>query len=453
MGRKEINYIFNSRIHISNLLSDFSVGKDVSLCGRLVKKRRSSKITFLDIADSSGIIQTLLSKEYPAQSEVKEFLPGNFYAVYGKTMETESGERSILIEKIFQISHANKTYPNKIEDSDLKLKQRYLQILADDELRNSLRIRCSIITLMREYLNERDFLEVDTPILQANAVVGTATPFITHSKYLKKDLFLRGSCEIKLKQLVVAGYEKIYEIGQVFRNESESLIEFPLLEIQEMYKDYIDASYFMESMLKFVYDKLLKNGYNIALDKDYFGSTPWTRVTIEDVINKYHDRTINLASDREVSVELARLNLEQNEDTRLNRAKLIDVIIKDSILNRLSGPVFILDYPKIVSPLAKAKEETEVAERGYLFIDGVRLAEVVTEENNPKKQQEAFDLQDEILNHKNHSHQDLIKSLEYGFPISSGIGLNINRLIALLTGYNNLEMTTFFPLSISKLNK
>lgn len=240
---------------------------------------------------------------------------------------------------------------------------------------------------------------------------------------------------------------------QVFRNESESLIEFPLLEVQEMYKDYIDATYFIENMLKDIYFELKENGHYLVLDESLFSSNEWLRITVNDVLNKYYDKTCDLSNDESVAEELVKLGYEPKENVEMNRAKLIDFIIKNSILNELKQPVFILDYPKIVSPLAKTKIGTKSAERGYLFICGVRLAEVVTEENNPKEQKAAFELQDEMLGGKNHFHKDLVESLEYGFPTSFGIGLNINRLVSLFVGQNNLEMTTFFPLSMSKINK
>lgn len=452
MGRKEIKKIFTERESISRLLEDFSVGKEVSLCGRLINKRQSSKIMFFDFRDNSGNIQVVLDKQISIYSEVSDFLPGNYYAVAGKMFVTKTGEKSILIREVFQISFASQKYPNIIEQPNVKLRQRYLQILSDNDLKNCLVTRSAIISAMRRYLIGKYFLEVDTPLLQSNPVVGTALPFMTHSNYLNRDLFLRGSCEIKLKQLVVAGYEKIFEIGQVFRNESESLIEFPLLEVQEMYKDYIDATFFVENMLKSIYTELVEKHHYVQVDATFFSNNPWLRLSVDDVLREYYSK-IDVSDDSSITEELIKLGFEPKENAELNRAKLIDCIIKNTILRKLKQPVFILDYPKIVSPLAKRKSGTKAAERGYLFINGVRLAEVVTEENDPNEQKAAFELQDQILGNENHFHKDLVESLEYGFPISSGIGLNINRLVSLFVGKNNLEMTTFFPLSMSKLNK
>ena len=235
----------------------------------------------------------------------------------------------------------------------------------------------------------------------------------------------------------------------------KSLIEFPLLEVEAAYHSYMDMADIIESMLKRVFKLLSIFCLEIDNDKIDLIEKPWRRISVHDAIKIHYKKDPDTFSDADIDQELELLGFDGHvNDNNFKKAKLINVLVKKYIISKLIEPTFLMDYPKLLSPLAVAnKDNPALAERGYLYIGAQRLCEVVSEENDPEKQEQAFAFQDSIHKEENHVHEDLIDALRYGCPPTGGIGLNINRLVALLVGSDRLELTTFFPLSTSSINK
>lgn len=451
--------MIKKRTTIAKIIEEFDSNtyKGYFICGRLITKRQSSNFIFLDIKDSSATIQVVIVKSEILEDTLKNIIlnPGDFYAIEGSLLVTKAGEKSLKVQDIKKLSFASKSLLRTINDSELIIQNRYLDMIANPDLVKALEFRSRLIFSLRSYLFGNGYIEADTPILQEKPTVGTATPFVTRSKCLNRDLYLRGTCEIKLKQLIVGGYEKVFEIGQVFRNESESLIEFLLLEIEVAYYTYTDMADLVEQMLKKVLDSLKINSISHEDGEVDIAVDPWTRISVMDAIKIYYKSELDLFSDDDVKQEIVMFGKEYKENLPdYNRSQLINIIIKKHIAHKLVKPTFLMDYPKYLSPLASTSENnTFFADRGYLYIGGQRLCEVVSEENNPVKQTAAFQLQDSLYGVENHVHDDLINALNYGCPPTGGVGLNINRLVSLLTGSDRLRDNTFFPFSIGSINK
>lgn len=446
------------RTLIVEVLEKFDVGTDKKyfICGRLITKRQSSNFIFLDVRDASAKIQAIIIKsELPDVSENTNFNPGDFYAIVGYLTVTKSGEKSIMVRSIERISFASKSLLKTVHNPELIIQKRYLDLIANPKLVKDLEFRSRLVFSIRSYLFQNGYIEADTPILHENPSVGTATPFMTRSKYLDRDFYLRGTCEIKLKQLIVGGYEKVFEIGPVFRNESESLIEFPLLEIEAAYHTYMDMADLVEKMFKKILSSLKITSILHEKTEIDLVANAWARMSVLDAIKTHYKSNLDIFNDNDVEKELIVFDKEFKHDSPdYKRSQLVNLIIKKHVVHKLIQPTFLINYPKYLSPLASvSKSNPFFAERGYLYIGGQRLCEVVSEENDSKKQLEAFQFQDALYGNENHIHHDLVDALDYGCPPTGGVGLNINRLVSLFTGSYKLRDNTFFPLSIGSINK
>jgi len=440
--------VFQDRAHISDLLNDFEnrSEKVFVIVGRIVAKRNMTKAIFADIQDISGRIQVFISKENI--DEKFTFKIGDFLHIKGSLRKTKTGEVTIFSDDSPKnISESENHLPDKTSDENVIINKRYLSILTDKELFNALQRRSKIITSLRNSLLQKGFMEVTTPILSKSTSVGSARPFITKSEYLNKDFYLRGTCEMFLKQLIVAGYEKVFEIGSVFRNESPSLIEFPLLEIEQAFSNVDDMTTLVENILK---PLLLE--FNI----DRFNA-PWKKISLRDLLKQHLEVDIFNLSKPELAEFAYKKdhNFNNEYDLNLNCALISNSILKNSIIKTLIEPTFVIGYPKSISPLAKSYDGDSIfSERGYLFIEGLRMCEVVSEQHNPSLQKKAFEEQNsvDIWGKQEHSNPDLLQALSYGCPPTGGVGLNINRLVALILNSRDLDRITFFPLTTTKFH-
>ena len=429
----------------------------VSLAGRVMARRSMGKMTFLDIRDSSGKIQ--LSFRYDSLGQEKyEFLGeldiGDIVGAKGELFRTKTGEATLQVSDFAMLCKALRPLPEKwhgLADVEKRYRQRYLDLIANEESKNVFTLRSKIITAIRSFLDKQGFIEVETPVLQAQAGGALARPFATHHHALDEDLYLRIALELHLKRLVIGGFDKVYEMGHVFRNEGISVKhnpEFTLLECYKAYSDYNDMMNLVEEMISHVAQEVLGattitcNGKTINL------APPWQRLYLRETIESYcgidfedYPDVISLRS------RMAELGMEV--DPSKGRGRLIDELISTFVEPNLAQPTFLLDYPVEMSPLAKRKPGNDrLIEKFEAFIDGVEIANAFTELNDPVDQRERFrqQLKEGVMDEEVEvADEDFLQALEYGMPPTGGLGVGIDRLVMLLTGQQSIREVIFFP--------
>ncbi|MGA1862834.1 lysine--tRNA ligase [Deferribacter thermophilus] len=430
----------------------------VTVAGRVMAIREFGKAAFLSIKDRSGSIQIYISKKELSEDEYKIFKKtdiGDFIGVSGYLFKTKTGELTVLAESYKILTKALRDLPEKwhgLKDVEKRYRQRYVDLIVNDDVRELFILRSKIIQRMRQFFIENDFIEVETPMMQPIAGGATARPFITHHNALDMTLYLRIAPELYLKRLVIGGLERVFEINRNFRNEGISTKhnpEFTMVEWYMAYADYYDQMAFTENML-----------YTIA--KDVLGKTiikfgeheidltpPWDKLTLEDSIEKYTDIKKDDLKDFESAKKVAE-NLGIKLEKNWGRGKIVLEIFEKTVEHKLIQPTFIIDYPKEVSPLAKSKfDNPDVTERFELFIAGMEVANGFNELNDPIDQKERFEKQveakeagDEEAHMMDH---DYIRALEYGLPPTAGQGLGVDRLVMLFTNKNSIREVILFP--------
>jgi len=430
----------------------------VTVAGRVMAIREFGKAAFLSIKDRSGSIQIYISKKELSEDEYKIFKKtdiGDFIGVSGYLFKTKTGELTVLAESYKILTKALRDLPEKwhgLKDVEKRYRQRYVDLIVNDDVRELFILRSKIIQRMRQFFIENDFIEVETPMMQPIAGGATAKPFITHHNALDMTLYLRIAPELYLKRLVIGGLERVFEINRNFRNEGISTKhnpEFTMVEWYMAYADYYDQMSFTENML-----------YTIA--KDVLGKTiikfgeheidltpPWDKLTLEDSIEKYTDIKKGDLKDFESAKKVAE-NLGIKLEKNWGRGKIVLEIFEKTVEHKLIQPTFIIDYPKEVSPLAKSKfDNPDVTERFELFIAGMEVANGFNELNDPIDQKERFEKQveakeagDEEAHMMDH---DYIRALEYGLPPTAGQGLGVDRLVMLFTNKNSIREVILFP--------
>jgi len=429
----------------------------VSLAGRIMAKRVMGKMSFADIRDSSGKIQLsfrydILGKENYTLLEDLDI--GDFIGAEGRLFQTRTGEITLEVSRFTLLCKSLRPLPEKwhgLSDTEKRYRQRYLDLIANEESRRTFILRSRIITAIRSFLNNLGFLEVETPVLQPHAGGALARPFVTHHYALDQDLYLRIALELHLKRLVIGGFEKVYEIGRVFRNEGISVKhnpEFTLLECYQAYGDYYDMMKLTEEMVYHVAKQVLGtaqvvyNGETINLDP------PWQRIYLRDAIKQYCGIDIEDCPDvASLRSRMSELGVET--ESSKTKGKLIDTLISTFVEPKLVQPTFLLDYPVEMSPLAKRKRGNErLTERFEGFIAGMEIANAFTELNDPLEQRERFRQQlkersgDEEVEIAD---EDFLQALEYGMPPTGGLGIGIDRLVMVLTGQPSVREVILFP--------
>ena len=431
--------------------------QDISLAGRVMSKRSIGKMSFLDIRDRSGKLQ--LSFRYDVLGgERYEFLQdidiGDIIGANGKLFLTKSGELTLEVSDFAMLSKSLRPLPEKwhgLADVEKRYRQRYLDLISNEENRNIFVLRSKIITAIRNFLDKQGFMEVETPVLQPHAGGAMARPFVTHHHTLDEDLYLRIALELHLKRLVVGGFDKVYEIGRVFRNEGISVEhspEFTMLECYEAYSDYNDMMRLVEGMFRHLANevldktKLVCNGQTIDL------GLPWRRLYLREAVKNYCSIDFEDYPDA-ASLKKRMAELGMDVDPTKGKGKLIEELISVFVQPKLVQPTFLLDYPVEMSPLAKRKRgDDQLVERFEGFVEGMEVANAFTELNDPLEQRERFrqQLKERVADEEVEiADEDFLQALEYGMPPTGGLGIGIDRLVMLLTGQQSIREVILFP--------
>ena len=431
---------------------------EINVAGRIMANRLMGKISFMDIRDSSGKIQLFLSKnelDENSNNLLKELDIGDFIGAKGVLFRTRSKEPTVRVKTLTLLSKSLQPLPEKwhgLSDIEIRYRQRYLDLISNEEVLKTFHTRSQIISSMRRFLDDNGFIEVETPVLQSAAGGALAAPFVTHHNALDCDLFLRIALELHLKRLIVGGLDKVYEIGHIFRNEgidTEHNPEFTLMESYEAYADYHAVMAMVEQMVYQIAQDVLGTP-EIKYGDDVINLTPpWKRIMLRDAIKEYSG--IDFVQHPHVDLLRAKMR-EKGLDVDLNKnwAKLVDELLKTKVRPKLIQPTFIYDYPVSLSPLAKNKSgEERVVERFQPYAGGLELGNAYTELNDPILQAERFEQQmkervgDDV--EKWAIDDDFIVALEHGMPPTGGLGIGIDRLVMLLTNNQSIREVILFP--------
>ena len=435
-----------------------SATQELSLAGRVISMRVMGRAAFLDLQDSSGTIQTMLRQNVlgEAYDLIKDLDVGDHLGITGPLIRTRTGQVTIEAHQVTLTAKGMRPLPEKfhgLRDVETRYRQRYLDLIANPDVMPVFARRSQIIGSVRNFLNQRGFLEVETPILVPVAGGAHARPFITHHNALDQDLYLRIATELYLKRLIIGGFDKVYELGRVFRNEGidqDHNPEFTLLESYEAYADYNDVMEMVETMVSNITQEVWGTQEVAYGDHVIDYTPPWRRLQLrEELAGRSGIDIDDFPDDASLSQRVAELGLDAGP--RDSRARLIDKLISTFVEPNLIQPTFLLDYPEIMSPLAKGKPGTPgYVERFEAFAAGMEIANSYTELNDPAVQRERFDLQEEIRRQYqdeevDRKDEDFLLALEYGMPPTGGLGMGIDRLVMLLSSQPSIRDVVLFP--------
>ena len=446
--------------HSSEIAEQFDEleGKEVSLAGRLMSKRVMGKASFCNIQDKKGKIQIYVKRDEvgdEAYADFKKFDVGDIVGVKGHVFKTHTGEVSVKVTEIILLTKSLQILPEKfhgLKDTDIRYRQRYVDLIMNPEVKETFIKRSHIIREIRNYLDNKDFIEVETPVLVPNAGGAAARPFNTHHNALDEDLHLRISLELYLKRLIVGGLERVYEVGRVFRNEGLSVRhnpEFTLLELYQAYTDYYGMMDLVEELFRTVANNVLGtttisyDGVEIDLAK------PFERLTMLDAVKKYAGvdfTTINTEEEAKALADKHNIKYE----ARHKKGDIINLFFEEYVEENLVQPTFIMDHPVDISPLAKRKPSNpDFTERFELFITKREMANAFSELNDPIDQRGRFEAQEALRaagdEEANSMDEDFLNALEYGMPPTGGIGIGIDRFVMLLTDSAAIRDVLLFP--------
>ena len=433
-------------------------GREVSIAGRMMAKRIMGKAAFTHILDLKGRIQAYVSKDSLGEEGYAAFKKldiGDIVGVVGKVFKTKTGEISIHADKVELLSKSLKPLPEKfhgLTDTDTRYRQRYVDLIVNEGVRDTFIKRSKIITEIRKFLDNEGFIEVETPMLVQNAGGAAARPFNTHYNALNEDVKLRISLELYLKRLIVGGLEKVYEIGRVFRNEgidTRHNPEFTLMELYQAFTDYHGMMDLTERLFRYLAMEVCKTTTIPYAESMIDLGQPFKRITMIDAVKEYANVDFNrINTDEEAKVVAKEHHVEFEE--RHKRGDIISLFFEEFAEKHLIQPTFVMDHPIEVSPLTKKKPEDErLVERFELFIYGREMANAYSELNDPIDQRERFRAQEEAFaagdEEANHTDEDFLNSLEIGMPPTGGIGYGIDRLVMLFTNSPSIRDVLLFP--------
>ena len=451
---------FDVTHHSAEIKDDFDAleGKEVVVAGRMMSKRVMGKASFCNVQDLKGGIQCYVARDAVGEDSYKDFKKfdiGDIIGVRGEVFKTKTGEISIHASAVTLLSKSLQVLPEKfhgLTNTDMRYRQRYVDLIVNPEVKDTFVKRSKIIKEIRNFLDGRGFMEVETPMLVSNAGGAAARPFETHYNALNEDVKLRISLELYLKRLIVGGLEKVYEIGRVFRNEGVDTRhnpEFTLMELYQAYTDYYGMMELTENMFRYLAEKvcgsavITYNGVEIDLSK------PFARLTMNDAIKKYAGIDFDeVKTDKEAKALAKEHHIEYEE--RHTKGDIINLFFEEYCEKELIQPTFIMDHPLAISPLTKKKpsDPTKV-ERFELFINTWEMCNAYSELNDPIDQRERFAAQDAAFaagdEEANHTDEDFLNALEYGMPPTGGIGYGIDRLVMLLTDSPAIRDVLLFP--------
>ena len=458
-------------IDIKNDFTDDADRREVSIAGRIMGRRIMGKASFIELMDSKGRIQIYVTRDDLCPGENKDLYNnffkklldiGDFIGIKGFVFRTKMGEISIHAESITLLSKSLRPLPvvkvkdgvtyDKFTDPELRYRQRYVDLLVNEDVKDIFTKRTRIFDAMREFFDQRDYLEVDTPVLQSIPGGAAARPFTTHLNALDIDLYLRIANELYLKRLIVGGFDGVYEFSRNFRNEGMDRThnpEFTVMEIYVAYTDYKWMMEFTEQMLEHVAIKVLGTTKVKVGENEIDFKAPYKRVTMIDAIKDHTGIDISGMDENQVREVCKELGVEQDET--MGKGKLIDEIFGEKAEGKYIQPTFITDYPIEMSPLCKKhRNNPELTERFELMVNGKELANAYTELNDPIDQRNRFEEQLSLLEKGDDEamfiDQDFLRALEYGMPPTSGMGMGMDRLTMLLTGQTSIQEVLLFPL-------
>ena len=433
-------------------------GKEVTIAGRLMSKRVMGKASFCNVQDLKGKIQCYVARDDVGVEEYqgfKKFDIGDIVGIKGNVFTTKTGEISIHATEITLLTKSLQILPEKyhgLTNTDMRYRQRYVDLIMNEEVKDTFIKRSKIISAIRRFLDAQGFLEVETPMLVSNAGGAAARPFETHFNALNEDLKLRISLELYLKRLIVGGMEKVYEIGRVFRNEgldTRHNPEFTLMELYQAYTDYHGMMDLTENMYRHVAQevlgttKIVYNGIEMDLGK------PFERITMVDAVKKYSGVDFNEIKTLDEARAIAKEKGVQFE-TRHKKGDILNLFFEEFVEEHLLQPTFVMDHPVEISPLTKRKPDNpDYVERFEFFMNGWEMANAYSELNDPIDQRERFKAQEEQLAQgdaeANTTDEDFLNALEIGMPPTGGIGYGIDRMCMLLTDSQAIRDVLLFP--------
>ena len=432
--------------------------KDVAIAGRLMSKRIMGKASFCNIQDRNGNIQSYVSRNDigdEAYAAFKKFDIGDLISIKGFVFKTKTGEVSVHAKEVTLLSKSLQVLPEKfhgLKDQELRYRQRYLDLIVNPEVRDTFIKRSRIITEIRKFLDGKGFLEVETPVLQTITGGASARPFITHHNTLDIDMYCRIALELPLKRLIVGGFERVYEIGRVFRNEGISVRhnpEFTLMELYQAYTDYNGMMDITEEMFRTVAQnvlgttKVVYGGHELDLGK------PFARKTMVDAVKEFSGVDFDQVADTEEAKRIADEHHVEYEERHV-KGDILNLFFEEFVEKNLIQPTFIIDYPVEISPLTKRKpDKPEFTERFELFIVGREYGNAYSELNDPIDQRHRFEYQEYLReagdDEANMIDEDFLTALEYGMPPTGGLGVGIDRFVMLLTESVSIRDVILFP--------
>jgi len=446
--------------HSADIIADFAnlEGKEISIAGRIMSKRVMGKASFCNIQDVKGNIQLYVKKDAVGEevyADFKKYDIGDIVGIAGEVFRTHTEEVSVRVTQVVLLSKSLQVLPEKfhgLKDTDIRYRQRYVDLIVNPEVKETFIKRSLIIREIRNYLDNKNFIEVETPVLVPNAGGAAAKPFMTHHNALDQDIHLRISLELYLKRLIVGGLERVYEIGRVFRNEGLSVRhnpEFTLLELYQAYTDYYGMMDLVEELFRIVATKVLGtttityDGVEIDLSKAF------ERITMVEAVKKYAGIDFTTSMTEEEAKEIAKEHHIKFE-TRHKKGDIINLFFEEYVEDKLVQPTFIMDHPVEISPLAKRKpSDPNFTERFELFITKREMANAFSELNDPIDQRGRFEAQEALRaagdDEANSMDEDFLNALEYGMPPTGGIGVGIDRFVMLLTDSAAIRDVLLFP--------
>ena len=433
-------------------------GQEVSLAGRMMFKRVMGKASFCNIQDLKGKMQLYVARDEIGEesyADFKKYDIGDILGVKGKVFKTKTGEISVHAEEIVLLSKSLQILPEKhhgLTDTDTRYRQRYVDLIMNEDVKDTFIKRSKVISCIRRFLDEQGFMEVETPMLVSNAGGAAARPFETHFNSLNEDLKLRISLELYLKRLIVGGMERVYEIGRVFRNEgldTRHNPEFTLMELYQAYTDYHGMMDLTEKLYRHVAKEVTGSEILKYGDHEMDLSKPFERLTMVDAVKKYAGVDFNEIPDTEAAKALAKEKGIEFEE-RHQKGDILNLFFEEYVEDHLIQPTFIMDHPIEISPLTKKKPDNpDYVERFEFFMNGWEMANAYSELNDPIDQRARFEAQEKALaagdDEVEHTDEDVLNALSIGMPPTGGIGFGIDRMVMMMTNSPAIRDVLLFP--------